>query len=207
MIRIERVIPGVLSNIDVTEFIRAYQEAFGGPPYYETYSDQEVLETVWEPHLRDGVIILAKDNHHVVGFGCSIPLLKAPDDVQGYLRERHADGSLPEEFDPANTWYMSELGVLEAYRRQGLAYELVRHRLTSVNHGGATHYVMRTAAEGSNSRHLYEQVGSRPLAFEQDMSDNAQVTANGSHSTSRVYLFGSSRDALRAIVARQLAAG
>jgi ribosomal protein S18 acetylase RimI-like enzyme len=155
-----------------------------------------------------GSIILAHDDesesNSVVGFGCAIPLPKAPQDVQDFLHQRQLDGSLPKDFAPAKTWYMSELGVLTSYRERGLAYQLVRHRLISINHAGGTHYVMRTAATKSLSRHLYERLGAQPVTVEQDVSSSEQVTKNGSKSTKRVYLYGKTSDALRWIDGRGL---
>ena len=207
MIKIMSVLPGLATASDIDEFITTFKEAFGGPPYYETYSDKEVLEEVWRPHHQHASIVLAHDDAtgKVIGFGCSLPLSKAPDDVQDFLSEQREAGALPEDFDPAKTWYMSELGVLLAYRGRGISYDLVRHRLLAVSHSGATHYVMRTAAEGSNSRHLYERIGAAPLAFEQDVSKTEQVTVMGSQSTKRVYLYGRSSEALHEITSRQLA--
>lgn len=203
MIRCSRVISAHRKS-DRDGFVDAFKEAFGGAPYFESYTDQEVISDIWLPHLENGSIILAHDDERssntVVGFGCAMPLSKAPDDVREFLYQE--EGSLPSDFDPAKTWYMSELGVLEEYRERGLAYELVRHRLISINHGGGTHYVMRTAADGSNSRHLYERIGSSILTHEQDVSSSKQVVVQGCKSTKRVYLYGTSSDALTFIAGR-----
>lgn len=178
-------------------FVRAYQEAFGGPPYFESYSEQDVLDEVWFPHLQDGIIILALDDELVIGFGCALPLTKAPADVATFLAERTEETELPT--DLSKVWYMSELGVLESYRRRGIGYSLVRHRLLTINHRGGTHYAFRTAAVGSNSIHLYRKVGARELTELQDVSTSEQVVVNGSHSTARVYLHGDCESALRAL--------
>jgi GNAT superfamily N-acetyltransferase len=187
LIKIGRVGPTAIQTSDIKAFIEVYKEAFGGPPYFEHYTDEEVLEEVWEPHITHGRVVLARDTEtdEVIGFGCAIPLAKAPGDIQEFLASCWMQGELSEEFVPNRTWYMSEMGVRESYRKQGVAYQLVRDRLLSVSHAGGTHYVMRTAAEGSNSRHLYEKVGSVPLAHEQDVSATEQVTVMGSQSTKR----------------------
>lgn len=169
-------------------FVEAYKEAFGGPPYYEHYSTDEVLDEVWNPHVKDGITILALDGNHVVGFGCALPIEKAPSDIGDFVTSQYTYGDLP--IDPGKTWYMSELGVLTPYRRRGIGYALVRHRLESIVARGDVHYVFRTAAQGSNSIHLYRNLGATQLSAAQDVSATEQVTVNGSQSTARVYLYG-----------------
>lgn len=176
-------------------FIRAYQEAFGGDPYFETYSPEEVLEDVWYPHLKDGIIVLALDGEDVVGFGCAVPVLRSPLDVREFLMRHQGQGSF--SADLSRAWYMSELGVLASYRRRGIGYSLVRHRLAEIGHRGDTHYVFRTAADGSNSIHLYRKIGAIELADLQDVSVSDQVQVNGSQSTERIYLHGGCESALR----------
>ena len=176
-------------------FIRTYQEAFGGPPYFETYSDEEVTEEVWLPHVKHGIVVLAFDNDHVVGFGCAMPASKSPAEVVEFLiRHQGAASSLPDDID--HMWYMSELGVATSHRRRGIGYSLVKHRLAMIDQRGDTHYVFRTAADGSNSIHLYRKIGAVELADLQDVSVSDQVKLNGSQSTERVYLHGECAHAL-----------
>jgi GNAT superfamily N-acetyltransferase len=178
-------------------FIAAYQQAFGGPPYFEHYTPEEVLEEVWTPHVNDGIVVLATDDQtgQVVGFGCAMPALKSPPEVTEYLIQHLGQDGFPT--DLTKLWYMSELGVVESYRRRGIAYELVRHRMLTISHRGDTHYAFRTAAEGSNSIHLYLKIGATQLPDLQDMTETGQVVVNGSQSDHRVYLFGDCESALQ----------
>lgn len=66
-------------------FIETYREAFGGPPYFEVYKDEDVLNEVWVPHLKDGLILVACEDDSVVGLICAIPLLKSPHENKNYL--------------------------------------------------------------------------------------------------------------------------
>lgn len=172
-------------------FIRAYKQAFGGPPYYEHYTDEQVLAHVWYPHVEEGIIILALDNEQVVGFGCAQPVMKAPDEIRLFLGESEHFSAEPEK-----TWYMSELGVVESHRNRGIGYQLVRHRMISISHRAGTHYAFRTAAEGSNSIHLYRRIGAQEIPELQDVADTEQVLVNESNSTQRVYLHGDIASAL-----------
>jgi len=175
-------------------FVHAYQEAFSGPPYFETYSFQQVLEEVWYPHIRDGIVVLALDGEQVIGFGCAMPVLKSPPEIKEYLALHQGEGGFPTELNRA--WYMSELGVVESHRRHGVGYALVKHRLHRIVQRGDTHYVFRTAAEGSNSIHLYRKLGAIELADLQDVAASDQVQVNGSKSTQRIFLYGSCDSAL-----------
>lgn len=184
------------SATDIQGFINVYKEAFGGKPYGEVYTDEQV-RAVWDEHVQHGRIILAKHKSKVIGLGCSIPLKHAPADVQEFLDHCKHLGHLPEDFGPTTARYMSELGVLSDYRRRGVASELVRHRLIDVSHNRTKYYVMRTAEVSSNSRPLYEQAGATVLPVVHHIQDSEQVTENKSQSKSRVYLYGLSADALR----------
>lgn len=177
-----------------TGFVTAYQETFGGAPYFEHYTEGEVATGVWEPHTARGIVILALQAEQVIGFGCALPLRVAPSDVQEFLRERRAAGEFPADF--ATTWYMSEMGVLEPFRRNGIGKCLIRERLAVISRMGDTHYVLRTAAIGSNSAHLYLRLGAAELADRQDVSALDQVQINQSQSTKRSYLYGSCAGAL-----------
>lgn len=183
-------------------FIAAYQEAFAGPPYHEQYAYEEVLEGVLRPHLRDGLVMVVEDlerGSKLVGFGCALPFKKAPDDVKEFLEGLHRSGNLPEDFEHSQAWYMSELGVLNEYRGLGAAYELVLQRMRSMDHLGANQYFMRTAARGSNSKHLYLKIGSREIPTLQDVSTTGQAAGSRSQSLERVYLWGNCRQATRNI--------
>lgn len=180
----------VPSAFNEQEFINAYKEAFGGPPYYETYSDEEVADEILRPHLRDGIVMYVADRGKLIGFGCALPFNKAPDDVREFLEGLHQADKLPAEFDHRNAWYMSELGVLNAYRGVGAAWELVRHRMYSMSRYGAKQFFMRTAWPNSLSMPMYIKCGAKPLAQIQDISSSTQVTENSSQSHMRVYLWG-----------------
>ncbi len=178
-----------------TGFVAAYKEAFGGPPYNEVYTDEQVIGEVWNPHLERGIVVLALDADVVVGFGCAKPIRLAPQDVQDFLAERQRAGVFPVNLH--NLWYMSEIGVLNRYRGQGIGLQLVRHRLIWINERGMTHkldggnFVMRTAVRDSNSVRIYSSIGAKQLPGLQDVSDSDQVLVNKSQSNERVYLFGS----------------
>ncbi len=191
--RCERIV-GTTTHIK--GFINAYKEAFGGAPYFEWYTDDQVLKEIWQPHIAHGVVMIVTDEEQggrLVGFGCAMPFEYAPDDVKQFLTSLDAEGKLPPEFDHRSSWYMSELGVLNEYRGLGAAWELVKQRMRSVDHSGATQFFMRTAAKGSLSKPMYIKMGSKELADLQDVSKTKQATENKSKADHRVYLWGDVR--------------
>jgi GNAT superfamily N-acetyltransferase len=169
-------------------FVAAYQEAFGGPPYFEHYEFDEVVRDVWMPHLNGGIIVVAHSNGIVIGFGCAKPISETEDDVREFLLEKHAAGLLP--VHPGLMWYVSELGVRESYRRHGIGSRLIKEQLSLIADHGCPWYVMRTAAVGSNSKRLFEQAGAQEIPGAQNVSASLQVTENLSQSTERIYLYG-----------------
>lgn len=178
-------------------FVKVYKEAFGGPPYYEVYQDREVIDKVWNLHLQDGKVILAKDGEKIVGFVCALPLLKSPLEIQLFLREKQKEGKFPVNFE--DCWYISELGVLLSYRRKGIGTLLVGECLGYIRKKGAHFYVMRTAALNSNSLMLFKKIGALQIPGAQDVSNSEQVKIYGSQSLARIYLYGSCAEALERI--------
>lgn len=182
-------------------FVAVYKQAFGGPPYNEVYTDEQVERDIWLPHLQNGVVALAVYAGKIIGFGCGLPLEHAPEDIRSHLVSAKDFGANVSDF--SDTWYFSELGVLDNHRRRGIGTQLIGQVLAGILLRGNYHYVMRTAAEGSNSRHIFESIGSCLIPGLQDVSKSDQVTVNQSQSTERVYLYGRCDHGLAKIFLRQ----
>lgn len=176
-------------TFDRKGFVTAYKEAFAGPPYFESYTDQQA-EEVLDLNDRDGLVMYASKGGELIGFGCALPFYKSPEDVQSFLHSLEETGDIPAGFDYRNSWYMSELGVLNKYRGVGAAWELVMQRMISISHAGGQQFFMRTAAIGSHSAPMYVKCGATPLMRLQDVSAEEQVTENASESLHRIYLWG-----------------
>lgn len=185
-----------------TGFIDVYKEAFGGPPYFETYTDEDVLNKVWSPHLAKGIIVLALESEKVVGLGCAKPVSEAPPEDQIHFRTCREDGSLPGNID--TLWYMSELAVLTSYRRQGIGCQLIAQRLESILALGGDRYSLRTASQGSNSVRTYISIGAVQLRGTVDVSKTDQVQVNQSKSLERIFFYGFCREAIERIRRRSV---
>lgn len=175
---------------DMAGFISLYQEAFGGPPYFEVYPRHRIREEVWDIHLERGVIVLAKDDDSVVGFCCALPVGDAPDDVREFLQDSQEILA-----DNDQMWYISELGVSLSHRGRRIAYAVTERCLFEANRLGGVYYVMRTAAKVSNSKHMFLRMGSTEISEIQDVS--AQTEKSHSQSAQRIWLYGNCSFALQ----------
>lgn len=182
-------------------FVATYKQVFGGPPYNEVYTDEQVRRDVWLPHVQNGIIILAVYAGRIIGFGCGLFFECAPEEIRSYLISAKNFGVVIPDF--SDTWYPSELGVMDNCRRRGIGTQLIGHVLAGILLRGNHYYMMRTAAEGSNSRHIFESIGSGLIPGVQDVSKSNQVTVNKSQSTERVYLYGHCAHGLAKIFLRQ----
>lgn len=160
-------------------FAAVYKEAFGGPPYFETYTDKQVWEDVWEPHVSECVIVA--ETSQVVGLACCHAIL-AP--TEPSIRSFLLTQMLP--FDLREGIYMSELAVRMEERQQGLGEALIHARFRWAKMQGFRFYLLRTAANGSNSQRLYERLGARRTSFTQNVAQGGIATA----STERIFLWG-----------------
>lgn len=167
-------------------FAELYKVAFSEAPYYESYTIDDVIRDVWDPHvLGSHCVVVATLNGTVIGLGCAHAVVDEISPLDAFLTEQERMGHhVP--FPAATTLYMSELAVDPSVRGNGLGSTLVEVRRRWGRENGFTHYCMRTAAEGSNSRSLYERMGARVAPFVQDVTGEAVV----SESDRRIILYG-----------------
>lgn len=168
-------------------FVNVFKIAFAGPPYFEFYQVDEVLDSAWKPYLRKGCIYLALNNNQVIGLSCCLPIIKIDqtDPNISALESLRSFPKLPLCLDDA--CYMSELAVLPEFRRLGIGTELIIKRLSWARKENMKYYILRTAAEGSNSLSLYSRLGAQIIpSLQQDVSNIGVSSA----SKKRIFLFG-----------------
>lgn len=184
MLTYRSIVPTTKNLADLRSgFVEVYKDVFAGYPYCETYTDDDVINEVWLPHVSRGIMTLALLNSDVIGFGCAMPIELAPIDVQNFVSEQQALKQLPDK----KVWYFSELGVRGAFRRKGVGTILVQHRIQVISamENDPVCGIMRTAAMGSNSAGIYRELGWHQLARREILSQ----TPHGSKSASRVFFF------------------
>lgn len=165
-------------------FVEVYKAAFAEAPYFEEYDNDWITTNVWNTHLSH-ILIVAKINDQIAGLGCAHPVLEEMSTVGTFLEEKERDGTkIP--FPLETTIYMSELAVSGKFRKHGIGSKLIKLRHEKAKEIGFSHYCMRTAADGSNSRSIYESMGAQSLPFTQPVNDEGI----DSQSESRIILYG-----------------
>lgn len=101
------------------DFCKAYKECFGGPPYFEEYEDQWIVENVYNKHLGRGCVAIALHNGCLVGLSCAEAIANDPRSSPfKYLSDRKQ--SLPFPFEtPAifPRWRWSKICGVEVSER------------------------------------------------------------------------------------------
>lgn len=130
-----------------------YKEIFGEAPYFESFTDKEVND-FFEEYRRDGILLLAKNQDAVIGFGAAVPLKSVPDVVR-------VIGVPPEQCD--NRWYIADLGIKKEFRRNKIGRKLTTDTVTSIQALGGTAVDLRTSINNLIAQILYRQIGFLPV--------------------------------------------
>jgi GNAT superfamily N-acetyltransferase len=171
-----------VSDFAAQGFAELYRSAFGEPPYNEHYELDWILKNIWEPHIPY-CIIVAEMVGVVVGLGCCHPLPLPISSVGHFILNEVPQELVP--FPPDKTMYMSELAVAKGLRGKGIGGSIISARTVWAKEAGFTHYCMRTAKEGSNSRQMYMKMGAVEAPFTQNMSGGEVET----DSSERIFLY------------------
>ncbi len=168
------------------DFARIYKECFGGPPYYEEYEDDWIIQNVYNKHLGHGCVAVALHRGELIGLSCAERMIDGTQSSPYRYLEQHR-ATLP--FQIEKTCYISEVAVVEEMRRKGVGTDLLKVLCNWGMSKGLSHYTARTAAEGSNSMGIFQnRLHANILDGEQSVEafDGEVVTA----SKKRVYIWG-----------------
>ncbi len=132
-------------------FAEAYRQIWAEPPYNEEFTLEEAGRVLLDhAAMPENVTLLAIDaDDAVVGFGIGVPARCRSDIAQSL------SGLVP----TAHSFYLAELGVVQAHRGKGLGKLLVRLRIAQVDSERYTHVVLRTSAERDASYQMYMSMG------------------------------------------------
>ena len=174
-----------------TQFAQLYSEAFSGPPYFEHFSVEEVLQNVWHPHLQAEQIVLVAErttqdiaDRELLGLVCGHEALSDVEpSIREFLRKIEQDGLSPAPLK--QVLFISELCVSTSARRQGLGKMLTLQLLDCARDSGYTHWMTRTAAEGSNSLRIFQGLGGIPFGPLHHVGDSIATSSD-----KRIYLCG-----------------
>lgn len=128
-----------------TAAIGVYQRVFNNSPYQEDFNYELAEEIVKSIEDRDTEGFIALDDGMPVAFGWG-EVLEASD------REEFPS-EVPGEFFEGNSFYFAELGVLPAYRDQGIGKEIKRRELEKVRERNDLEKgLMRTSVEENEKK-------------------------------------------------------
>ena len=177
----------ITSSDDIAEesFIDVYKKAFAGAPYFETFDSTFVREKVWQAHPGQ-VIIVAEEQGKVIGLICGHCVSEASISPSAcdFIREQ-----LGPVINERGTLYFSELAVTPSHQGIGVASVLVASALTWASENHIPKFILRTAAEGSNSLGIFKKFGARELKFTQEV-EGAEAGGPSTASNRRMYLAG-----------------
>ena len=168
-----------LTDPAIDDIVRIFKEAFAEAPYFESYTDSEVMSKIVMPHINHWLAVAELDGV-IIGMVAARPTT-APESEEelSYL----VDQNLP--FDLDRSVFCSELAVDPKVRKGGLGSKLTAATLAWGVSEGFDTFICRTDADGSNSIRLLERIGWVRLPLIQDV---AGKTDGGSASESRVWL-------------------
>ena len=143
-------------------FAGAYQTIYSEPPYNERFYPSEAQATLYHNlQIPENITLLAiKGESQVIGFALAVPVVHHPEvtrELRGLLSIKHS-------------FYISELGVLEPYRRKGLAKQFTDLQLKSIPTGKYTQVVLRLSVQQSGALHLYQQFGFEDMGVYSEVS-------------------------------------
>jgi ribosomal protein S18 acetylase RimI-like enzyme len=143
------------------EFIGAYQSIFSKAPYFERHTPAEAEGRFHRlTSIQDQITLAARDAQgSLAGFAIAVPLRSQQ------LIATILHGLVP----PAHTYYLAELGVLEAHRRSGLGRALVRERIQRMDQDLYSHVVLRVSASRNASYEMYRNMGFDDMGVYQEV--------------------------------------
>lgn len=144
------------SNHDIERYknklVSLYKQAFSEPPYFESFTDDEVLSIIKELTFNEGGICLSiVFKNEVVGLCGGYSLIHESEICD--LLKIYDSSVFPEYI-----FYLAELAVDKRYRRYGLGTKMVNFCMQFVCELNSFKALLaRTQAEGSNSFALFQK--------------------------------------------------
>lgn len=136
------------SCLDAGGLVALYQAIFQEPPYFESFTDEEVRGYFYE-YLELGHLFVARTEGSLVGFSAMQPLASVPE-VRSLL-----DGRAGLNVDKSH--YFADLGVKDEFRKFGYGRKLTEICLANVAKGESM--FIRTSINNIPSLALYGSLG------------------------------------------------
>jgi len=142
-------------------FAHAYADVFQGPPYHEITTIERGDATYRRlTAVPDHITVIATHEGAVAGFAVAVPLRAVPAVAQ------RLTGLVPVE----HTYYLAEMGVLPAFRKQGIGRTLVKERLRHMALDRYSHVVLRVSGSENYSTDLYKSLSFVDMGVSMDVT-------------------------------------
>lgn len=101
-----------LTNKELLNISNTYKDVFNGPPFYEDWDLESAYNVIKEYVEQNALILVFKYKERTIGF--LVAINKVPENQTEYVTYKE------------NIKYVEEIGVLDEFRGNGIASELVR---------------------------------------------------------------------------------
>lgn len=101
-----------LTNKELLNISNTYKDVFNGPPFYENWDLESAYNVIKEYIEQNALILVFKYKERTIGF--LVAINKVPENQTEYVTYKE------------NIKYVEEIGVLDEFRGNGIASELVR---------------------------------------------------------------------------------
>jgi ribosomal protein S18 acetylase RimI-like enzyme len=139
------------------QFNKVYQEAFGGAPYFESFTEEEVYKIFQELVLsKDSACLLLFQKHSLVGVagGFNVGL------------DEQISSLLKYNLEPLNAFYLAELAVSTGERNKGHGTMLTKKLVDYVKETTELKKILvRTQKRDSNAKNIFLRIGFQELPF------------------------------------------
>lgn len=141
--------------------VQLYKDIFKEEPYFESFTNEEVVG-YFKEYIDKGVVLIARNDQGVVGFSAVLPLNFQPE-----------ISNLASKFgiNPDNCQYIAELGVRKDNRRKQIGQALIEELLIQLPNNVET--LLRTTKTNEPAIALYKK-----LCFSQVQGMEEIVTRN-----------------------------
>lgn len=155
-----------------------YKDIFAEAPYFESFTGTEV-NGFFEDYRRDGILLLARNQEGVIGFGAAVPLKSVPD-IAGII------GIAPEACN--NRWYIADLGVKKKFRRKDIGKTLTVNTMRRIQTLGGDIVDLRTSINNIIALSLYRQLGFLPIPLATQEVNTVKLTSGMPEADKRIFL-------------------
>lgn len=148
-----------LTSLLQNGLVRLYKQVFSDAPYFEEFTDKEVIE-YYDDYFRNGLVSIARDEQQIIGFAATVAL-SAEQEI----------GELSKKFgiNPDTTSYFAELATTKELRRRGIGERMCQGQLKKMPRGSTI--LVRTAADNFIAQSLYKKLGFQEvIGMKQDVS-------------------------------------